>query len=148
MPKSADRNREALVLLILDGLRRRKLTPIRQHELHQLVRHAQSSEEPAFRYLDKPISYSYPLQDCLTTLERSRCLSELISIRNGWVPRYKYRLDLLGQMRALEHRERLKVEDPGFLQQIETGLTGYEENYTSPVSVRPRKRFFREPGTT
>lgn len=130
--------REALVLVVLDGLKRRGKSPIQEYELHQLIRRLQPSAGTEFCYLDRPISYSYELTSYLKSLERSHYLNELIMVRNGWVPRLEYEVSLVGGAQAKERRERMQVADARFLARLEEELDEFASKYRPPVAINPR----------
>ncbi len=129
--------REALVLLILDGLESRNLAPMREYELHQLVLRLQAFVGNVFHYLDTPISYSYELQDYLGSLERAQYVDELILVRDGWVPRLEYELSLVGRAQAKERRERLLVTDQNLVEQVDAELERFASSYRPPVAINP-----------
>ncbi len=137
MPRTSD-IRQALVLLVLEGLDRRNLTPMREYELHQLVRHLQAITGSFFRFLDKPISYSYDLQSYLKTLEQAHYLDELILVRNGWVPRFEYELSALGRAQAEEQRERLRLHEPHTLATMDNELDRFAGSFHPPEAISPR----------
>ncbi len=128
-------DRRALVLLVLDGLRARHLTPIREYEFHQLVRGLQRND--SFRYLDRPLSYSYDLQGCLKQLDFAKFLDELILVRNGWVPRFEYAISDVGQAEAQDLYSRLQIDDPLYLRTIDHALDDFARNYQRPISINP-----------
>lgn len=130
--------RQALVLLVLDGLEQRSLSPLREYELHQLVRRVQHVVGEPFRFLDKPISYSLDLQTFLKSLERSHYLDELILVRDGWVPRFEYQLGMIGRAEAQEQREQLSVKDPGSVQRIDEEIDRFASAYQPPTPINPR----------
>ncbi|MEE9294371.1 MAG: hypothetical protein V3W34_05310 [Phycisphaerae bacterium] len=135
--RTAGDMRQGLVLLVLDGLERRNLAPMREYELHQLVRRLQAVVGASFRYLDKPISYSYELHSFLRSLEQSHYLDELILVRNGWVPRLEYKLNVVGRAQAMDERERFQESDPTILHRVDEELDRFASSYRPPVAISP-----------
>jgi len=130
--------RTALVLLLLDGLERRGLTPMREYEVHQLVRDLQRSVGQPFRFHDAPISYSYELNEHLRRLEKGHYLDEVILVRDGWVPRFEYELSGVGRAEALDTRERFRLIVPEILDDIERKLDEFCLSYRPPEPISPR----------
>lgn len=130
--------REALVLLALEGLDQRSLTPMREYELHQLVRDIQEVVGAPFRFLDRPISYSLDLQTLLKSLERAHYVDELILVRDGWVPRFEYQLSMIGRAQAQEERDRLRTVYPDYIERIDEGLDRFGASFHPPAPINPR----------
>jgi len=128
----------AVVLLALDGLERRGLTPMREYEFHQLIRSLQPSLGDLFRFHDAPISFSYELSDQLRLLEMGRYLDEIILVRDGWVPRFEYELSAIGRAEALEMRDRLAVSVPETMDNIERRIEEFCSVYRPPEPITPR----------
>ena len=72
----------------------------------------------------------------LTELDRTEYVDEMLIVRNGWVPRYEYRLTRIGQAEGEEVRHRLKMEDPRLLSFVEAALHDYRRSY-APMSISP-----------
>lgn len=135
-PMNDAEKREALVLAILSELDKRSLSPIREYDFHQLVRIIQDLSA-AFRFIDRPISYSYDLQEFLQRLEQRRLLDDLIIMRDGWVPRHEYQLSRVGHAEAKEKSEAIAESNPALLQRVQTEIHQFAQTYIPPADIKP-----------
>jgi|SRR5579862_5527677 len=133
-----DKLREAVVLLVLEELDRRKLAPIREFELHQLVRSTQTVDATLFPYINEPIPYSFDLHSFLKGLEKHRYLDELVLMRDGWVPRLEYQLSPVGRAQALEDRELVLALNPNLSSKITEVVDKFASSYKAPAEINPR----------
>jgi hypothetical protein len=129
---------QRLVLTVLEALEARGLTPIREYELHQLIRRAQEGLQDEFAYADEPISYSFDLWAFLRFLEQGHYLDELIVVRDGWVPRFEYQLTLLGRAQSAEDRERLECLEPKLVGRVDRVVDEFAASYRTPAPIAPR----------
>lgn len=100
---------EDTILVLLDFMRRKGLRRVAESDLHRLVFSVHALLPARMKFVERPTIYSNELFECLKKLERSRLVDELVYVHDGWVPKHLYEVTRIGQLKALEVEDRIRM---------------------------------------
>jgi len=105
-----------LLLLTLYNLSKRNYREIDESQLHQLVFILREVLPFRYRFLTKPVIFSYDLSSDMRDVRSDGYVNILIEVIDESVPRYSYELSLPGRARAEKIFDSLSENEKGKLE--------------------------------